>query len=450
MHTPSNSFIHRLRPVPKWAVVVFCLVSIGVSGRQAFWCFSHGPMFADLRIFTTGMEMVRSGQRHQLYNYDAQQRAQVGLYPETRTDGLLPFNHPAFELLYYWPISGLSYRTAFLVWAFANLGLVFLIAWLLALMLPTLRQATGIPLALFLLAFYPTIYVCGEGQDSILFMLLLVLSLCSMKGGRAFLAGFLLALACFKFHFVLLIAFFVLCLRGKWRGLAGFVSGGALVGGISLAIVGRAMIHDYPAMLRTQNEMTPWGFTPWFMPNLRGILEWGLGPWLDIGLIRPVIFMGSAIVGVVAAWLVLRNRVQKDEGLIYSVAILTTILVSYHLHMQDLTMVLLPMLVLAERAMRDWSLRGADGREMEGARASTAWTVVLAITIGALYLYRIAREPFPYLVFHGCLLAAPIFALWVVGLRFLCTHADIRKERECVGHAAPRIERSAVSAFIIG
>lgn len=366
----------------------------------------------------TGVDMVSSGQRHELYQFESQKRAQIRLYPETRTDGLLPFNHPAFELLLYWPVAELSYRMAFVVWALANIGLVFLIAWLMAPFVPTISQVTGIPLALFLLAFYPVIYACGEGQDSIIFLLLLVLSLRSMNEGRTFLAGFLLALAGFKFHLVLVIAFFVLGLRGRWRGLTGFVAGGAVVAGISLAMVGPAMLHDYPAMLRSQNEMTPWGFIPWFMPNLRGILQWALSPWLDIGAILPFVFASSAIVGLLATWLVLRNRSQDDVSLIYSVAILTTILISYHLHMQDLTMTVLPMFVLAERGLRAWSERGAAASAV--AQPSTAWALAVIIGTGALYFFRVAAEVYPILVLRGCLLAVPILVLWVVSLRVWC------------------------------
>ncbi len=378
------------------------------------WYFSHGPAVTDLRIFMTGIDLVASGHGDQLYHFDAQAKAQFQLYPETRTSGLLPFNHPAYELLLYWPVSGLSYQMALLVWALANVGLVFLIAWLLGPYTRAVTQVTGIPLALYLLAFYPVMYVLGEGQDSLIFMLLLVLSLRSMDSGRTFLAGFLLALAGFKFHLVLAIAFFVLFLRGKWRGLAGFAIGGAVVGAISLALVGPAMIHDYPAMLRNQQVMTPWGFIPWFMPNLRGFLQWALVRWFDEGQILPVVFMTSAIVGVIATFLMLRSRVkpaamndESDESMVYAVAILTTILISYHLHMQDLTMALVPMVVLADRALREWHERRSTG----------AWTAALTLTIAALYFYRIAAEPFPILLMRGCLLAVPVFALWVIALR---------------------------------
>ncbi len=380
------------------------------------WYISHGPVVSDLRIFMTGVEMVTSGEGRQLYHFDAQEKAQVRLYPETRTSGLLPFNHLAYELLLYWPLSRLSYRTALLVWALVNTGLLFLIARLLSPYSRTLQQATGTPLILLLLAFYPAMYVLGEGQDSIVFLLLLVLSLQSMGDDRPFLAGFLLALGCFKFHLALAIAFFVFALRGKWRGLAGFASGGALVGGISLALVGRAMVHDYPALLRVQEEMTPWGFVPWFMPNLRGLVQWALAPWLDAGTIRPVVFMISAVVVGVTTWLVFRSRHENEESMAYAVAILTTILISYHLHMQDMTLVLLPMIIMVERALRGSHERGVAAGKLTGTEASALWTGVLGVTIAAFYLYRIAAELFPVLTLRGCLLAVPLFVLWVVAL----------------------------------
>ena len=104
----ATSAIHRLRPVPRWGLVVFCLISIGVSGKQTLWYFSHGPVVTDLRIFMTGVDMMASGQGRQLYQFDAQEKAQIRLYPETRTSGLLPFNHLAYGLLFYWPVSTLS------------------------------------------------------------------------------------------------------------------------------------------------------------------------------------------------------------------------------------------------------------------------------------------------------------------------------------------------------
>jgi len=401
----------HLRPLPRLALVIFCLISIAVSSRQMLSNFSQGPMFADFRIFMTGIALVESGHGHELYQFPAQQIAQEALYPQTRMAGLLPFNHLAFELLVYWPLAFLPYHQAIAIWALLNLATVFVIGQLLRPYTRCIAEQTGVPIALFLLAFYPVIYGLGEGQDSLLFLLLIALSLRSMDKGYHFLAGVLLGLACFKLHLALLLGFFIFLLGRKWKAVAGFASGGALATGISVLIVGPGLFRDYFTMLRKQEVMTPWGFTPWYMPNFRGFFRWTLRHYLDPGQIVPVVFMASVIVGIVSAWLIVRKRVPEERSLLYSVSVLTTILISYHLHVQDLTMAVLPMLVLV-----DWSLRHPIAKS----RFLPFWIGALAISIAVLYLYRIAAEPFWILLFLTCYLALPVFVLWIVALRTFC------------------------------
>jgi hypothetical protein len=419
---PSTAGPHR---AITWSIAIFCLFSVLISGRQSLWYFSHGPTASDFRIFMTGIEMVRSGEGHNLYRFDAQKQAQKRLYPETSVSGLLPFNHLAFELLYYWPFSWLPYRTAILAWAFVNLGVVFLIAWLMKPYTSSLNQRTSIPIAFLLLAFYPVIFTLGEGQDSLIFLFLLVVSLRAMDANRPSVAGFVLALACFKLHLVLAIAFFVFFLRGKWRGLAGFAAGCTLVVGISAAMVGPRMIPDYLSMLRKQGEVTPWGFIPWYMPNLRGILQWGLDPWLDLGRIIPIIFVLSLFIAVIGGWVILHMR-GREQDLVFSAAILTTIPISYHFHVQDLSLAALPMLVLLNR------FAGAEANDQDStitgtseAEFSPVWRAMAFASVLSLYFLRPVAELFPWLVFHTCLLCVPLLFLWLVALRTSFSTASV-------------------------
>lgn len=402
---PPSTIAHRWPRSFRLGLATVFVICILVSARQVAYYWSHGPVVSDLRIFMTGVDMMRSGDGHRLYRFDAQQAAQNRLYPQTRTAGLLPFNHPAYELLMYWPLERFSYQTALMVWALMNLGLVFLIAWLVQPYTRTLREITGIPLALWLLAFYPVLYVFGEGQDSLIFLLLAVLSMRCLDLGRGFLAGFVLALALFKFHLCLLIAFFVFLLPRKWRAVAGFATAAGLVTGISRIMVGPSFAGDYLSMLRNQDVMTPWGFVPWFMPNLRGFLEWALAPGLDIGSILPIVLLVSLGVAGVVTWILVRSGGEESGPVLYTVAILTTLLVSYHMHMQDLTLAALPMLLLLDRAM--------------SGQVSRVWTAVLALAMVGLYGYRLAGETFPILVVRGCLMAVPLLLLWLVGMRML-------------------------------
>jgi len=124
-------------------------------------------------------------------------------------------------------------------------------------------------------------------------------------------------------------------------------------------------------------------------------------------------------VGIVAAWLVIRRRVPRDSSLLYSVSILTTILISYHLHMQDLAMVTLPALVVV-----DWALRNQNTSN----RLSWWWVAGLAFSVGSIYLYRLAAEPFPILLFRGCYLAAPVFLFWMVAFSAFCRNRSISSQ----------------------
>lgn len=415
MTTPApaddHASIRRLGTIPRLSILVFCLLSFGFSARQSLWYMSHNPIWSDFRIFITGIAVMRSGHAHELYRFPVQQLIQQQLFPATRLSGILPFNHLAFELLLYWPLFYLPYQTAFAAWSLLNLIVVIWTASLLSPYTKTIADLTGIPLAIYLLAFYPVVFVFGEGQDSLVFLLLIVGSLRSMDRGKPFLAGMLLAFGCFKFHLALLMAFFVLLLPRKWKGLAGFAAGGLLALAVSFLMVGPNLFSDYLSMLRNQEVMAPWGFNAQYMPNLRGLCRWLFAHWLDPGQLLILVFMLSMIVAVVASWLIIRARLPRDPSLLYSVAVLTTVLISYHLHVQDLSMAVVPMLVLA-----DWGLR----HRISGKQLLPAWMVALGASLAALYGFRIAAVPFLILLFRSCSLALPVLLLWLVAFHAFC------------------------------
>ena len=392
----------RLPLAARLFVAAILFFSALAGSRQVIYYWTHGPAVADLRIFLTGVEMVRSGQGDQLYSFDAQEKTQVRLFPEVKRAGLLPFNHLAFELLLYWVISGLPYRAALIAWACVNLILVFAMAHLLRPNTQAIRDATGIPVIFYFIGFYPLLYVLGEGQDSIIFLFLVVLSWRCSERNLWLATGFVLALALFKFHLALAIAFFVFLLQRRWRALGGFAAGGVLVVGISRLIAGPGFPTNYISMLRNQETMTPWGFAPWLMPNLRGLLQWFFARWLDIGAILPIVLLGSLATAVLTVWILLRSRSHEQKPLVYSAAVSATLLVSYHLHMQDLSLALVPMLLLLDHGLR---------RQLQ----RPAFVSVVAATL-ALYIYRIAAVIAPILLVRGCLLALPILLLWLASI----------------------------------
>lgn len=406
--TASGTF--TVQPVPSWlrmALAALLLISIEVSAYQVRWYFAYGPVASDLRIFTTGVEIVRSGDRHRLYRFETQRDVQARLYPETRRAGIIPYNHLAYELLLYWPLAKLPYRTALVLWAVANLALVLAIALLLRPHVAAFRQASGLPVALWLLGFYPVLYVLAEGQDSLVFLTMLVLSLRCADRGWGFLAGFLLGLVCFKLHIALLIGFLVFVVRWRWRGIAGFATAAGAMIGVSWLMVGPSFASDYVLLLSRQEVESPWGFVSQYMPNLRGLLFWAFSPGPESGALSTIVLLISAALLAGASWAIFEARRRQDEVLVYSAATLSTVLASYHLHMQDLAIAVLPMLVLL-----DFAMRGAMPR---------AWTGALWLGIAALYAFRLTAEFVPTLLKHGCLLTIPLLVVWLASLRLLVT-----------------------------
>jgi hypothetical protein len=401
---------HRLPLAYRLFIGFVLLLCILVNAKQAYYYLSHGPRVSDFRIFMTGVEMVRSGQGHDLYDFASQEAVQHRLFPETKTAGLLPFNHLAYELLFYAPLANLSYRAGLWTWAGINLILLFAVVWLLEPYTRNLRLAGGIPLFVLLLAFYPILYVFGEGQDSLLFFFFVALSLRSPGRGWKFVAGFVLALALFKFHLALLIAWFVFLLPRRWRELGGFALGTVVVMAISLAIAGPHMFTNYWGMLSRQETVTPWGFIPWFMPNLRGFLVWGLSRWLEIGQVLPIVLLLSLGIWLVTSWMIWRRSRDFETSTLFALAIPATLLLSYHLHMQDLTIAALPLFVLLDRV--------AVGT------LSPVRTKALLIATVMFYGFRLTAAVIPMLLLWGCLLALPLFCLWIVAFGADASHAN--------------------------
>ena len=396
------SSVHSIPHRPRIVLMCFLLVCLGLNTRQVLLYFSLGPAASDFRIFMTGANMVRGGQGRELYNFAAQEAVQTRLYPETRNSGLLPFNHLPYELLLYLPLSYLPYRAALVAWQMLNVGIVLAISALMRPYTAALRQALGLPVPLLLFAFYPVTYVLAEGQDSLLFLFLLIASLRCLDANRAFVAGLVLASACFKFHLALAIAGFAFVLTRRWLAAAGFCVGAFFALMVSAAMTGLHFARDYSSMLRQQEMTTPWGFIPRFMPNLRGLLEWSLSPKLDVGAIFLIVVAVSVLISLSAAWLVLRSP-GLNTSPAYSLAILTTILVSYHFHLQDLAIASLPMILLLNLMCRK--------------NVPPAWKAPLTIGLLIFYGFPLLTLPFPGLLATGCLLTVPLLLLWIVSVR---------------------------------
>jgi hypothetical protein len=313
--------------------------------------------YPDFTIYYTAGTMVRQGMGHRLYDNVTQFEVQQQFAPQVATRlGALPFNHPPFEALLFVPFSYLSYGAAFLLWVLVNLAMLAALPILLRPYVPVLTEWPAAAWTVVSLAFFPIFFALLQGQDAILLSFLYALAFVSLKKGRLVSAGACLACGLFKFHLVLPFLLLLLIQHKtsqQRKGiLYGFVLVGALLGVVSIAAVGTQQMISYPRyVLGLEATMARGAIMPSDMPNLRGVL-YLIAP--NLRYFDVLVVSLSAVLFLVAAWNVRSRDDSQDDSeddstddLKFALAVLATVLVSYHGLGYDLCVLALPALLLA-------------------------------------------------------------------------------------------------------
>jgi hypothetical protein len=306
--------------------------------------------YPDFTIFYTAGKSIVQGRGRQLYDLETQFAIQREFASEVKhRENPLPFNHPPFEALLFAPLARLPYVAAYLVWAVFNIALILGFWNRLRPRLPSLHGfLPALPL-LAIFAFFPVIMALLQGQDSILLLFLYGLAFSALATGRAFVAGLCLGLALFKFQLVLPFVL-VLLFRRQWRAVAGFVVTAFVLLLVSAAVVGWSGVMAYPGfVLRLSRSGAQAGIYPRDMPNLRGLVAGSLHL-AGLPATLLIIALSVALVALAAHWWrVQPERVQGHQFVLgFSLCLTVTIIASYHLLLHDLSLLILPILLLAE------------------------------------------------------------------------------------------------------
>jgi Glycosyltransferase family 87 len=312
-----------------------CVLSMPTAMRGA----------ADFRQLYTAGYMVRSGHAHELYDYEASGRIQDSVV--SATGGTLPFNHLAYEALFFAPFSWLGFRAAYIVFLIVNLALVALCFGMLRGPLKPLEALwIGLPVVPFL-CFYPVTVALIQGQDSILMLALMVAALVSLESGHPYRAGIFVGLTAFKFQFTLPVLFLFLAWRW-WRAAVGCGLTAVGLGSLSICISGTREFAGYlrslvsmGAGVQSGAQRQVWAIYPEAMPNLRGLLSvvvgshggHGLAQWLIVGF--SILLLGG----------VASRRAS------FPLALVAAVLVSYHGLIHDAALLVIPIGLLSASSM---------------------------------------------------------------------------------------------------
>jgi len=342
---------------PKKIAVFMYLCAMVVIHAGFFWRARDlvRKGYPDFTIYYSAGMMVRRGLGQEIYNRVEQFKVQKEFAPDVtiRLDAL-PFNHPPFEALFFVPFAYFSYFPAFVLWDCLNVGILIAIPFLLRAHVTELQQYPWPVWVLASLGFFPIFLSLLQGQDSILLLLLYTLAFVCLKKDAEALAGALLALGLFKPHLILPFVFLWLIRSGK-KSLYGFLSMAAALGLVSLAIVGARGFLSYPGyVLQLEKTMGGGAIKPSDMPNLRGVV-YTLTHTPYSGVITIALSCGIL---ALAAWLCRKKEPMPELfGWKFSLAVVTTIMISYHCLGYDLSILFLPIALMVAQ-LEHPSLRG--------------------------------------------------------------------------------------------
>ncbi|GAC1362209.1 MAG: hypothetical protein NVSMB3_10450 [Acidobacteriaceae bacterium] len=271
-------------------------------------------------------------QPHALYSLSLQMGEQARV---VGSPGFLPWVHLPIEAVLVAPLSLLPYRWAFTVWAALNLCALGLIGYLL--------RGTVRGYSVLCFAALPILAGLVIGQDHVLIALLFVLAYRSFKRQEEFAAGGLLGLCLLRYQFALPMLFFFLVAR-RWRVLGGAAIVGLALAASSFALAGKAFAVQYLRLVGFLARVYDPQTDP-DMPNLHWlVIHWRLPHPMGVTALLSLFALGAGA----AVWA--RREYEPTSStfdLMFALAAILALLCSYHTLTYDLTLLTLPMLLLA-------------------------------------------------------------------------------------------------------
>ena len=364
--------------------------------------------YSDFVSFYTAGTILEHGAFARLYDMDLQYEIQREAAPNVRSRQVaLPFVRPAFEAWIFWPLAHLPYGTAFIIWDLLSCGCLLLALFFLRQEIPELQKIGPTSLIISALCYFPVFFTLVQGQDSILLLLIYVLSFKAFRRNRQFLSGLILGFAIFKFPLV--IPFLIpLALKRKLRVILGFALTSLFLTAVSVATVGLPTAAYYPKYLLSIDTLAKGVNRADDMTNVRGLL--GLfrhsilppGPGMLLLLLFSLLLLGFVVRK--SSFDPCSHAFPLELGL----NLVVTVLVSYHCHVFDLSVLLLPISLMVGFTLSDNTIVSTIRREL-------MWVLSLVL-FSPLYLWAtyIAQKPSllaPLLLGFACVIGMVIAEL---------------------------------------
>ena len=309
----------------------------------------------DFTAFYTAAKILLSSSRHLLYDLDTQAHTQQTLiYPIIFKDGLLPYNYPPFFVVMFLLLAYLPLGCAYLTWVSFNVFIMVMTLLILQRHLRDLFSQAGITIFLGAFSFFPFFAALIKGSTPVLALLILTGTFILLKRSADYLAGATLALGLYKPQLIILLLAIIVFKR-RWKTFLGFGFVSGLLALISLVSVGWDGIMGYIKItILTATWHNQFGIYPERMSNLKGFF-YSLFNDHHFSLVCVVI---SSLILLYLLILIWRGNWQPhlpNFDLQFALTLIITLLVSPHLNDHDLSLLILPGILIA-----NYSLQGGQ------------------------------------------------------------------------------------------
>ena len=351
------------------ALIVFALVDCASPNFRPDFDPTLGPYGGDFLQEWIGGYVVCTGQAARLYDAPFVRRLQhdadlIGF--DWNADRHLPMVYPPFYYAAVSPLSLLPMPAAALAWA--AIVLLFLVATqvLLArtLAAPPGRTAWLWPCAVL---FAPLLENLTSNQKATVLLFLFAATYVLLRRGRSFAAGAVFGLLAFKPQLAILIGAAMLWKR-QWRFVAGAAATVLALLLISLSM-GIDACRDYLAFsTSTPDYLLTAGYDLAKSHSWYGFFHLALGGASDAAIRWASLAAVAATVGVVV-WLTSGPLQAKSNRFVaqYSGLVVASVLVSPHLLTYDLTVLLLPAVLLGVELTTQETTRAPIARRIAAA-----------------------------------------------------------------------------------
>ena len=302
---------------------------------------------ADYMAFYAAGDIAKTGTLSALYDLEQQHAVQERVSDRTLDlEEIYPYIHPPFIVPVLGVITDENYVASFSRWGIVLLIFNALVTYILSKNLQYERSWEGILFFVAVLLFYPSFMGILKGQDTGILLLGVSIWMIGFLRGKDKVAGLALSLVTLRPHIALVLAIPFLFNRRnvfKW-----FVVGASVLTFFSIALIGFEGTFDYIELLRISSRGDGFQLRPDAMFNLVGIFARSsftishksleMVGWLGFGLV---------ILGLSFFWAKSKEITEKH----LSIAIILGILSAPHLHYHDLSLLILPLIVLFQWAL---------------------------------------------------------------------------------------------------